>query len=242
MNGDEILHVGDKVDLVASKGRVYRTMVEDRIENGAFLAGIPSRAGAHMPVYEGDDIYLVFYRESGRYITLMKVIAIEKRGEVRYMWMLQKSVPQKDQRREAYRVPVRFDVQVFEIPEEPEQKRKPNEPEPEAEPFEIISSRDISITGIAVMSYKTYERETPFQLKLYFGIISDSIHINKAKYEKAQSLSVHAVVKRCIPWRDSKLNNVGLQYTGLSKETSESIARFVLTEQQKQMQKRKQIR
>ena len=239
MNDDAIIIVGDKVDLVAQKGRVYRTMIEDRIENGAFLAGIPSRGGAHMPVYEGDDIYLVFYRESGRYIALMKVIAVEKRGEVRYMWMLQKTVPQKDQRREAYRVPVRFDVQVLELTEDPDLKAKGIISEPNE--LEIISSRDISITGIALMSYKIYERETQFLLRLYFDVVSDSIVINRAKYEKVTPLEVYGTVKRCIPWRDTKLYSVGLQYHNMSKETNESIARFVLTEQQK-IQKRKQIR
>jgi len=86
---DDVIVVGDKVDLVTRTGKVYRTMIEDRLGNGPYLAGIPHRKGVHMFVAQDDDIYVVFYRESGRYIAHMKVVALEKRGEIRYMWLAQ---------------------------------------------------------------------------------------------------------------------------------------------------------
>ena len=77
----EAIEIGDKVDIVTQSGQVYRTMIEDQVNNGPFLASVPNKKGTYMFVHQGDDIYLVFYRETGRYIAQMKVVALEKRGE-----------------------------------------------------------------------------------------------------------------------------------------------------------------
>ena len=232
---DEIIVVGYKVELVAQMDKVYRTMIEDKIEHGLFLAGVPSRHGTNMQVEQDDDLYLVFYRETGRYIAQMKVIALEKRGEIRYMWLVQKTPVQKNQRREAFRLPVSCNVEIYEYVEDTEQKPANLEEEVKTIAFEAVSSRDISVTGIALLTKKEYDPEEKYTLNLYLGGESAGI----IKTGKTSPVQIAATVKRCIPWRTSNKNDTGMQFFGLTKDMSESIARFVLTEQQKQIKRRR---
>jgi len=233
---EEMIAVGDKVDLVAQMDKVYRTMIEDKIENGLFLAGVPSRQGSIMQVEQDDDLYLVFYRETGRYIAQMKVIALEKRGEIRYMWLAQKTPAQKNQRREAFRLPVSCDVEIFTYIEDTEKNLTSMEEVVKTIAFESVSSRDISVTGIALLTKKEYDPEEKYTLNLYLERENETTKINA---ENTPPERVTATVKRCIPWRTSNKYDTGMQFFGLTKDMSESLARFVLTEQQKQMKKRR---
>ena len=237
--GEETIVIGDKVDLVTQTGKVYRTMIEDRLENGPFLAGIPNRKGAYMPVGQGDDLYLVFYRESGRYIAHMRVVALEKRGELRYMWLLQKTQAQKNQRREAFRLPVNFDVQIYEFMDDIDQGLTYAPDEVKAIALEVVSSRDLSITGIALLTRKKYELEDQYLLSLNLDRAHTSIRgSDEVVVDKAPSIHLTASVKRCIPWRTGNTFNTGMQFFGMTETMSEGIARYVLTEQQRQIKRR----
>ena len=227
---EEKIVVGDKVDLVAHQGRVYRTMVEDRVENGPFLVGVPSRSGTFMPMYIDDDVFLVFYRESGRYIAKMQAVGFEKRGDIQYVWLMQKTLPQRDQRREAYRVPVRIDVQVCEYSDNAEEKLHIIEDIVDAIVIEAVGSKDISITGIALMTRLEYKIEEKYLLRIFF----DEVRAQES------SFPAFAEVMRIDPWRETKMYNVGMQFFGHPKSFSERLARYVLIEQQKELQKRKQ--
>jgi len=234
---EEIL-VGDRVDIVAPAGQVYRTMIEDRLDNGPFLVGIPSRKGVYMSVYDDDDIYLVFYRETGRYIAHMKVIALENRGAVRYMWLLQKTIAQKNQRREAFRLPVSFNVQIYEYAEDVEKNVILNLEDFGTVATEAVNSKDISVTGISMITKKEYRLDEKYILRMHldlmlveaWGLESD---------EAEPTLSLTAAVKRCVPWRAGKTFNTGMQFLGLTKDMSEGLARYVLDEQQRQIKRRR---
>jgi hypothetical protein len=238
---DEILVVGDKVDLIIPAGQVYRAMIEDRLDNGPFLIGVPSNKGVPMPVYQDDDIYIVFYRETGRYIAQMRVVALERRGSVRYMWLLQKTKAQKNQRREAYRLPVSFEVQIFEYNDEQEHGiiGKKDE-EAQAVALEAVNSRDISVTGISILTKKLYILEERYMLSMYINIAPVAIRA-RATSDRIPPLQVTATVKRCTPWRTNNMFNTGMQFFGVTRSTNESISRYVLTEQQKQIKKRRLI-
>ena len=239
---DDVIVVGDKVDLVTRTGKVYRTMIEDRLGNGPYLAGIPHRKGVHMFVAQDDDIYVVFYRESGRYIAHMKVVALEKRGEIRYMWLAQKSMAQKNQRREAFRLPVSFNVQIFDIVDEKKDKTAAKE-KVKAIALELASSRDLSVTGVALLTGRQYELEERYLLGLHLGktsanVISGTIATTT---DEASVLNLTATVKRCIPWRTGNTFNTGMHFLGLTEAMSDGIARYVLTEQQRQIKRRSRI-
>jgi len=238
---EEIIIIGDKVDLVTRTGSVYRTMIEDRLPNGPFLAGVPNKKGVHMYVDQGDDLYLVFYRESGRYIAHMNVIATEKRDEVRYMWLTQKTRAQKNQRREAFRLPVEFDVQIFEYFEDAQQDQKPVVGgEVQDTSLEIAGCRDLSVTGIALITKKQYELEERYQLCLYMDSTVVNVRTRSIK-ERGPGTFMDAVVRRCIPWRTSNTFNTGMQFFGMTDSMSDNLARYVLNEQQRQIKRRRLI-
>ena len=243
ISDEEAIIVGDKVDLVTQTGSVYRTMIEDRLENGPFLAGVPNKKGVHMYVEQGDDLYLVFYRESGRYIAHMNVIATEKRDEVRYMWLVQKTKAQKNQRREAFRLPVSFNVQIFEIAEDSKKDKVAPAEKVKAIALEVVSSRDLSVTGVALLTGRQYELEERYLLGLHLGKTSANVISSTGATisEKASVLNLTATVKRCIPWRTGNTFNTGMHFYGLTEAMSDGIARYVLTEQQRQIKRRTRI-
>jgi len=237
-NAEEEILVGDRVDIVAPAGQVYRTMIEDRLDNGPFLVGIPSRKGVYMSVYDGDDIYLVFYRETGRYIAHMKVIALENRGAVRYMWLLQKTIAQKNQRREAFRLPVSFNVHIYDYAEEVEQSLIQNTDDFETVATEAVNSKDISVTGISMITRREYKLGDKYILRMHLDLmIVEAWGIETTDMEPALQLT--AAVRRCVPWRANKTFNTGMEFLGLTKNMSEGIARYVLDEQQRQIKRRR---
>ena len=120
MKNDEVIMLGEMVDLAGHKNRMYRTKIEDMTTNGLFLAGVPRFGGAPMPLHVNEDIFLVYYRPTGRFIVRMNVVGLEKRGDIRYVWLYQKTEPYKDQRREVFRVPVSRMIRVCEHPGEDE--------------------------------------------------------------------------------------------------------------------------
>jgi len=236
---EEIVVVGDKVDLVSQSGEVFRTMIEDRLENGPFLAGVPFNKNVYMHVAQDDDIYVVFYRPSGRFIAQMKVVALEKRGEIRYMWLIQKTRAQKNQRREAFRLPVDFEVQIFEYIEDDEKGITYVENEVQATVLEVVHSRDISVTGIALITKREYELEEKCLLSLHMDRTSDNIR--NIPVNKTPALHLTATVKRCIPWRTGNTFNTGMHFFGMTESMSDGIAKYVLNEQQKQIKKRRRL-
>ena len=239
---DEIIAVGDKVDLVTPKGVVYRTMIEDRLENGPFLAGVPNRKGVYMSVDQDDDLYLVFYRESGRFIAHMKVVALEKRGEIRYMWLIQKTKAQKNQRRDSFRLPVSFEVQIFNYAEDEEKGITLVEEEKEAAPaLELVGCRDLSITGIALVTKRKYELGENFLLSLHLDRTPLSIRNRSINDRTTPALHLTATVRRCIPWRTGSTFNTGMQFFGMTESMSDGIAKYVLSEQQKQIKRRSRL-
>ena len=236
--GEEAIAIGDKVDLVSPSGQVFRTMIEDQLDSGPFLAGVPNRKGVYMNVNQDDDVYLVFYRATGRYIAQMKVVALEKRGEIRYMWLIQKSHVQKNQRREAFRLPVDFDVKIYEMVDDIEQGLTFAQDEVNATALESVSSRDISMTGIALMTRKKYELDEDYLLGLHFSRTSASLRTRAHVVDKTPALYLTATVKRCIPWRTGNTFNTGMHFYGMTETMSDGIARYVLTEQQRQIKRR----
>ena len=237
---EEIIVVGDKVDVVTQSGEVYRTMIEDQVDNGPFLAGVPNKKGVYMFVHQDDDIYLVFYRETGRYIAQMKVVALEKRGEMRYMWLQQKTKAQKNQRRQAYRLPVDFDVKIFEYVDKIKKGLVFIGGEGGEAALESVTSRDISVTGIALLTRNKYELNDMYTLGLHMDRHAASAR-SKSITESSPALFLTATVRRCVSWRTGNLFNTGMEFIGMSETMSDGIAKYVLSEQQKQIKRRRRL-
>jgi len=231
VRAEESIVLGDVVDLVGHRNRLYRAKIEDMLHNGLFLVGIPSFGGILMPLHANDDVFLVFYRETGRFVVQMSVVGFEKRGEIRYAWLYQKTEPYKDQRREAFRIPITLNVRVCEYLEETEAKLPEFGDIEDAIVLEDVSSRDISITGISILTKASYKSGERRLLKVY---------INGQSRDRAPFLTF-ATVARTTPWRESGKNSVGLSFFGHTRRMNEFISRYVLEEQRKQLRQRRLV-
>ena len=241
VNNDEIIIVGDKIDIVTYQGIVYRSMIEDRLTGGQFLVGIPNRKGVFMSAAAGDDVYLVFYRESGRYIAQMRILAFESRGSIRYMWLEQMTTAQKNQRRAAFRLPIEFEVKIYEI-EEGNEKKLNFTPEPDhARALEVVMCRDLSVTGVALLTKKQYELGEEYLLGLHLDRTAARVRNRSIHDKSSNTMVMTAAVKRCIPWRTTKTFNTGMHFLAMTENMSDNLAKYVLNEQQKQIKRRRML-
>jgi len=272
MQDDNMIVLGDKVDLIGDKGRAYRTMIEDIAENVLYLVGVPNYRGVPMPLHENEEVFMVFYRDSGRFIARMRIAGFEKKGEIRYALLLLKEEPHRDQRRAAYRLPLRIKVLICEFAEPSEEEseevveefaveapvvramappvssameapvggnvlellRKPA-PAPPAAPepagpktLEAVGSRDISTTGIALVTRHEYALGERFLLKL---------HLNDPR-EKTP-FETPARVLRTSAGREHGGYYVGMQFFGQTRNMSELLSKYVFTQQQKQLKQKR---
>jgi len=228
MQEDNLLVIGDKIDLLGERSRVYRAMIEDVVENILYLVRIPKHSGVPMPLHVNDEVALIFYRDSGRYLTRMKVAGFEKKGEVRYALFFMMSKPEQDQRRGAYRQTSKLEVQVCEYIEGMEKKLTGYGDVREMAVLESTSTRDISVTGIGILSKQEYNLGDKRLLKIYFS----------KQRTKTLPFLICGKTTRFVPWPGSGLNNVGMQFFGQTKNMNEYISRYVLAEQQKQIENR----
>jgi len=229
MQRDDVIVVGDKVDLIGDKNRIYRTMIEDVVESVLFLVGVPRHAGVPMTLRLDDEVSMIFYRDSGRYIVRMRVAGFEKKGEVRYALLLLASRPQQDQRRGAYRLSLRLKTQVCEYIEDIEKDLLGYWDIEEKVILETVSSKDISVTGVAVVTKREYKSGDKHILRLYF----------QEPRVKTPPFFICGRVMRTLPGRDAGVHIVGMQFFGQTKEMSEYISKYVLEEQRKQIRERK---
>jgi len=229
MIDDEVISLGDMVDLTGQKNRMYRTKIEDVAPHGLFLIGVPRFGGAPMPLHVNDDVFLVYYRQTGRFIVRMNVVGFERRGYVRYAWLFQKTEPYRDQRREAFRVPVSLEISVCEYTEDTEAMVFESEKLEDVTVLENVSSRDMSVTGVSFLTKAEY-------------IIGDrrllKVDINGTNDDNTPFITL-ATVARSTPWRESGKNLVGLKFFGLTKNKSEFISKYVLEEQRKQLKQKR---
>lgn len=230
MLNEEIIGLGDKVDLLGHFDRLYRTMIEDIAENRFFLVGIPRFSGTPMPLHIGESIHLIFYRDSGRFISVMEVVQFEKRGNVRYVWLYQKTEPIKNQRRDAFRVPTIIDVEICKYVEGMDLKLS-SFGGVETIARETVTSRDISVIGVSIITGNKYEVGKRFLLKLHLLWPTNT----------TPPFHTCAKVMRVSSWRDSGKNIVGMSFFGHTKEMNEYITKYVLDEQRRQLKQKKLI-
>jgi len=230
MQDEALIVLGEKVDLVGHKNRLYRTKIEDMIENGLYLLGVPRYSGTPMPLHAGEDVYMIFYRETGRYITLMNIVGFEKRDDIRYVWLFLKTEPYKDQRREAFRVTTSSEIHVCKYNEDAE-SRIPLIGEMEiTELVEKVNSKDMSVTGISFFTKREYEPGDRFLLKVYLDSANEG--------DKTLFLTC-AVVARAVPYRESGKFLIGLSFFGHTKKMNEFVSKYMLDEQRKQLRQRR---
>ena len=223
MRQENMLLIGDRIDLIGDRGRVYKSMIEEVIDNLLYLVSVPRHAGMPMPLHVNDEIALFFYRDSGRYLTRMRVAGFEKKGDIRYALLFMTMKPEQDQRRGAYRLSSSLEVQVCEYKDNIEKKLTGYGDVREMPVLETTSSRDISVTGIGLQTKREYELGEKRLLKIYFS----------RQKTKTLPFLICGKVTRFILWPGNDLNSVGMQFFGQTKNMNEYILKYVMAEQQK---------
>ena len=250
MRKDRIISIGDKVELStikgysfremaemgwdeppAEEGFAYRTMIADIDRHGTITVSIPSFSGVQMPLREGQDIYMAYNRESGKYVVRMKVRGFRTENDIRYARLIVVAEPIRKQRRNHYRLPVRLKVLVCEYREDAEYSMPLKGEIAEAVGLETVGTNNISVTGIAISTNKEYNKGERYLLKVYLD----------EKQGENSPFIVCAEVMRTISDRQNKTNYVGMRFFGLSEKMSEYMAKYVMEQQKKIIAKERLI-
>jgi len=249
MRDDAEILIGDRVELTGESDRVYRTKIEDMYEGGAYLVSVPSYGRVPMELHIFDDLIMAFYRESGRFTAPVRVMDINNSTGISYAVLLVKSEPRRDQRREAFRVPVRVKVLICGQAEETDGLKQAKEPDdkqqasgepvtveqaPEetaaAETIEAVGSRDISLTGIALITRKKYQSGKYYLLKLHLNDPSEKTPV-----------VIRARVVRSVPGYDRNTFDIGMRFHGQTKTMNTLLSRYMFTQQQKQLKRKRLV-
>ena len=229
MQADDIIVIGDKIELTLEGNRVYKSKVEDISETGLILVTVPTLWGMYAPIYAGEKISLGFFRESAWYTSTMEVESFVKQGEAHFVWLLQVTPPHRHQRREAYRLPVRLKVKVREYTDGMEKDLVQSGSGAGHVEIEEANTRDVSIGGLAITTKRFYEPGERYLLEVFLDETPD----------RTRPFLVCAEVMRAAPTSDNRANSIGLQFKGVTNNGNEVLSKYVLTRQQKLIQQRK---
>ena len=231
MQKDLALVIGDKVDITTDGRRFFKTAIGDIYHDGIVLIGPPIFRRTQMELKLFDEVYLVFYRDSGRYITQMRVVDFQIKDEVRYPLLEQMIIPEKDQRREVYRLPVGVETLLCEYVEGLELTLAMRDDVPESCIISEARTRDISVTGTSLLTSCECLLGEKYLLKMY---------LDGSRGKKAPFI-ICGTVMRSENSLKAGMYEIGLRFFGLTKTKSEFLSKYVLRQQQQMIVKRRLI-
>ena len=231
MQKDLELVLGDKIDITTDGRRFFKTSIGDIQKDGQVLIGPPTYRTTQMELHLFDEIYLVFYRDSGRYITQMRVVDFQVKDDVKYALLEQMIIPEKDQRREVYRLPVGVETLVCEYTDGLELTLSMKDDVPEAELLAEARTRDISVTGTSLLMARECFLGEKYLLKMY---------LDGGRGKKSPFI-ICATVMRSEKSLRTDMFEIGMRFFGLSKTKSEFLSKYVLRQQQQIIVKRRLI-
>ena len=225
------LTLGEKIDLTVDGKSFYKTMIGDIFENGLIMVGAPIHRGKQMQFEVFDEVFLVFYRDTGRYFSQMRVVGFQEKDRVRYTMLEQMTEPVKDQRREFYRLPTSVEALLYEYADGIEVSITLKEEVGELNKIADARAKDISVTGIALITKRECLLSERYLIKLNFDEYRD----------KAPPLWACANVVRTELTLESGMYNLGMCFFGLTKDKSEFLSKYILTQQQKKIVQKKLV-
>jgi len=231
MEKDLVLVLGDKIDITTDGRRFFKTSVGDIYKNGQVLIGPPTYRNTQMELHMFDEIYLVFYRDSGRYITQMRVVDFQTKDGVRYALLEQMIIPEKDQRREVYRLPLGLETLLCEYTDGIEMMLEMKDDIPDAEIITEARTRDISVTGTSLLTSRECCLGEKYLLKMY---------LDGGRGKKTPFI-ICATVMRSEKSLKTDMFEIGMRFFGLTKTKSEYLSKYVLRQQQQIIVKRRLI-
>ncbi|MDR0904972.1 MAG: flagellar brake protein [Oscillospiraceae bacterium] len=242
------LIVGDKVDLHFQSSSFYRSFVENTDADGAILyVSAPMRDGQPVPMAQGREMDVYFYRENGKFSVLTQVIEMRKNKKTGQLTVLLEvmSDTRKEQRREFYRLSAALDIEARYLPHELiktmpvafDRLQNPSDYDSAVLEFfnaaqseQNILSRDISIAGL---SLRTSKRYNPGDL------IAMKIHIRWPRGANKPILAV-GDVRRVQFHPDSKKFFTGVAFYGAFSQR-ELITKYVYEQQKIRIQQKRLV-
>ena len=220
------LEVGEKIDLTVDGKLFYTTNVGDVYENGLVMIGTPIHQGAYVNLQVFDEIYAVFYRDTGRYFVLMRVVDFKMRGAYHYTVLEQLEDPLKDQRREYYRLPISIEATLYEYTPEIEWALSQGIEVKDVNRLSGAKTKDISATGLALIT-------TRWECKI------DDKYLLEMTFENNPKIMACARVIRSELSLDGRIYNVGMRFFGMERSKNEFLSKYILTQQQKRIVNKK---
>ena len=229
------LVVGDKIELFADEHHFYKTIIWDIYADKTFLIPIPSNRGIPMLLHADDIIYVIFYRESGRYMIQAKAINFIKKGEVRCAVLNQISQAKRSQRRQYYRLPISLKAEIYAYAEDSEFRLDDMSLDDIGEPkiisLETAETKNLSVTGAGLETKLRYETGKEYHLKIHLD--------DKKAQEKTLTFVAEIVRVSYVP--EKKVYRLGVHFLSQDPEGEDFLSKYILARQQEQIVKERLI-
>ena len=224
---------GDKIELYKTEKDRYKAVITEAITERMYLVPVPMNKMKPMEIYEGDIIYIAYFRERGRFVMETVARTIVKRGEVRYVVLDQIKEPYPKQLREFFRVPVDVKVIINKLVTAEESTDSAADPIDDLGSVELetVSAKDLSVTGLSIESQLEYKSGERFMLTLHFN----------DKRTQLPPLIVFSESMRVESDYHRNIYRVGMKFIGLTNSMSDQLAKYLLAVQQKQIIRKKLI-
>ena len=231
MNNDLTLVIGEKIEITNDKMSYYKTNIGDMYSNGQILVGAPLYKGQVLRMRMDDEVDMAFYRESGRYSTKMRVVGFQRKDSVKYTMLEQLTAPEKNQRRDFYRLSTRSTAELYKYEYGAEVALVLKDTSNEAEFIAEARARDISVTGVALITKHECKLGEKYLMRLRLD----------GTWERTKPFFICAKVVRSDYISESGMYDVGMNFFGLTRSRREFLTKYILGQQQKRILQRKLV-
>ena len=216
------IKIREKLDLYLGKGPYYRTVAEDISEDNTLLVSIPTFRGIPIILRPGQEVNLYFYRENGRYVIKARVVGFELSGQIRLARLFALSAPERQQRRESFRISAMLRTILRPYYLGP----FPYKPVPEEEQeMEEAPTFNLSATGVAVRTTREYQPGERLYLRIFLSW----------PQPKSAPLEITGEIKQVVKTDNVKnIFQLGIMFIDASEDMASHITKFVLMEEQRQ--------
>ena len=233
---DYDLALGERLDIIIGERRCASN-VQEITRGGTLIVSSPTFRSVNVPVYEGDLINLIYFRQSGMFSFVASILRCFRDENISLCEIEIKSPISKYQRRDFVRyekvLPVRVsllasaetiaEMSVEETLRRIFDRRYMGMPREGDYPSEDCLTLDISGGGLRFTSRASYEKNSLLECTITFGE-EDEITVDALVMRIESSTSGH-------PWR------VGVQFVNIEERLRRKIIRYIFNEQVKDRKK-----
>lgn len=238
---DERISIGDKLDLEKietrlsvdpdAKPKVYVSQVLDEDDDGNCLAAMPIQEGKIIPLGVGQEFFATFYTRNGLFRCKVIITGRYKKGSLFLMKIEQKTVLQKVQRREYYRLECNRPIEYRVLGED--EKNMLDDKETLQDISELMPEwkkgiiLDLSGGGIRFVSSFREVKDAYLQVRFPIG-----------EGENVTMIYAYAIILRSEQNRNNTtLYEHRIMFRKLDKKIREKIIRFIFNVQRKDRSK-----